>query len=290
MRSKGEEIVKVNIIKPLYTPSERPMHVIVFASGGGGNLQAAIDLSLRSPHLIKVGLVVTDRMGINAIKIAQKYKIEVLASDFEKACGKWHECKDNPEKRYQYQQAGIMWHNTVLDRIISIEKNKKYPFNFVVLSYHRWIHGNLLNYFADRIINQHAGDLTILDNDKTRKYIGIDPVFLALKKGELKTRTSTFLVREGHDTGEILCQGPFVTYTGEKPVTKKQAWKHEQKQKRKSDWPSLTFALQHIAEGDYGIIKNVFHPAGGNILTFKNKKLSYGGIDLENVNNQLSYA
>ena len=74
-----------------------------------------------------------------------------------------------------------------------------------------------------------------------------------------KTRTSTFLVREGHDTGEILCQGPWVTHTGSLPVAKDTAWEHEVIQKQQSDWPSLTFALKHIAQGEYGIMENEFH-------------------------------
>lgn len=258
------------------------MNVVVFASGGGGNLQAAINLSLAKPHLLKVGLVVTDRLGIPAIEIARQHKIAVLAYDFEKECGVWADCRDNPKKARKYYSASILFHNRVLQDIRKLERKNRNTFDLAVLSYHRWIYGELYKHFEGRMINQHAGDLTIMNDDSplTRKYIGINPVLGALKSGENRTRTSTFLVRENHDGGEILCQGPWVTYRGPRLITKKSAWKHEVLQKKKSDWPSLSFALTEIAQGNYAIT-NKKYKDGCHILTYKKKYLPYGGVNLE---------
>lgn len=268
--------------KLIYAPKKHsPMNIIVFASGGGGNLKAAIDLSIKKPNLVKVGLVATDRLDIPAINIAHKFKIPVLAYDFEKECGVWKKCKNNSIKTKKYTLAAVQFHNKVLKDIILIEKNTQHSFDLVVSSYHRWIHGNLFDYFKERMINQHAGDLTVMRDDAptVRKYIGINPVLVALKAGESETRTNTFLVREGQDSGEILCQGPWVKYKGVVPVTRKSAWEHELIQKKESDWPSLSFALKEIASGNFGII-DAQYADGCKILTYKGKPIPYGGIDL----------
>lgn len=274
-----------HIIRSIYTPRKgRPMSVIVFASGGGNNLKAAIDLAKKEPTLLSIDLVVTDRLGIKAIDIAKENRIPVIAKDFEKECGIWSECKKDLIKIEAYNKCAIDFHNKILDLIIEIEKERNKRFDLVVLSYHRWIHGNLLEYFRDRTINQHSGDLTIMDSKRNfqRKYRGINPVLMALNSGDKRTRTSTFLVNEGHDTGEILCQGAWVTYNGPKTVTKDSAWIHEVIQKEQSDWTSLTFALREISKGNFGIAKNFFHKDGSRVISYKGELLSYGGIDLDN--------
>lgn len=274
----------MSVYKPIYKPKSSPMNVIIFASGGGGNLKAAIDLSIKEPKLVKVGLIVTDRLGIPAIDIAYKFKIPILSYDFEEECGVWAKCKSDPIKAKQYALRAVRFHNKVLENIIAIEKKNQCSFDLAVLSYHRWIHGKLFDYFKERMINQHSGDLTVIKKNTStvRKYIGINPVLLALKKGESKTRTSTFLVRKGHDSGEILCQGPWIKYKGAIPVTRESAWKHELIQKEKSDWPSLTFALREIALGNFGITNDMYID-GCKILVYKEKMISYGGVNLSKI-------
>lgn len=271
-------------IKPIFSPKKDiPMSVIVFASGGGGNLKAAISASEESDGKISVDLVVTDRLEIPAIEIARKKGIKVIARDFEKECGVWRDCRKDPKRRSLYKKSAISFHNEILKEIKIMEKNRKRKFGLAVLSYHRWIHGKLLEYFRDRMINQHAGDLTVLqkkDRHWLRKYIGINPVLMAFKKGEHKTRTSTFLVGSSHDGGEILCQGPWVEYTGPVKVTRETAWEHEVMQKRLSDWPSLKFALKGIALGNFGVVTGKRYKDGCRYLCYKGKELSYGGVDI----------
>jgi len=270
------------LFKPIYQPKDTPMLFAVFASGGGGNLNAAIQLSKQYPRLLKVGLVVTDRLGIPAIDIAKKNTIPVIAQDFEKECGVWSECKKNPKKKKSYQKKAKEFHNRILKAMMKMEKSTKIPFDLIVLSYHRWIEGDLLDYFWERVINQHSGDLSIMKNNirLKRKYTGINPVLYALKAGEKKTRTSTILVRKGLDNGEILCQGPWVKYQGPYPITKETSWAHELVQKKESDWPSLKFALKNIALGNLGVAINKTYKDGCKIITFKGKVLPYQGADI----------
>ncbi|KKS98067.1 MAG: Methionyl-tRNA formyltransferase, phosphoribosylglycinamide formyltransferase 1 [Candidatus Gottesmanbacteria bacterium GW2011_GWA2_43_14] len=279
--------MKVSQKRQIYKPvAGSPMNVIVFASGGGGNLQASIDISEKYPGLLKIGLVVTDRLRIKAITIAEKYKIPVIAKDFEKECGVWNESKKDKKRILNYRKCAVKFHDDVLEEILELEKKLGLKFNLVVLSYHRWIHGKLLYHFKQKIINQHAGDLTVMTpgSTTTRTYRGINPVLMALKNGEKKTRTSTFLVNNGQDTGEILCQGPWVKYQRPYPVTKESSIEHENIQKRESDWPSLKFALLGIAKGYFSVSKKNHYPDGNKKVFFKNVPLSYQGVDLETYN------
>lgn len=270
----------------IYSPKPiKKMNIIVFVSGGGGNLRAAINLSLQQPELLKIGLVVSDRFHIPALEIAHMHNIPVIAKDFEKECGMWADCKNNLLKTSEYKKNSIKFHDQILNQIKRIESDGGESFDLVVLSYHRWIRGKLLEYFEGRIINQHAGDLTVFENNNnllTRKYIGINPVYLALRSGERKTRTSTFVVRDNEDGGEIICQGPWVEYTGSLPITKEMAWQHELIQKEKSDWPALTWALTEIARGAICIEDGVFAD-GCRILSHHGKLLPYGGVDLNDL-------
>ncbi|MBI5122566.1 hypothetical protein HZA75_01780 [Candidatus Roizmanbacteria bacterium] len=273
----------MNMSLPIYIPKKgRPMNVIVFASGGGGNLKAIVDMSIKKSSLVKVGLVVTDRLGIPAIDIAKSCSIPVFAYDFESICGIWAINKKKEKTANQYTECARTFHNMVLKQIKELEKKMKEPFDLIVLSYHRWVFGDLLTHFKNRIINQHAADVTVMrkDNKRERKYIGINPVLYALVAGEKRTRTSTFLVQNGYDNGEILCQGPWVKYTGVHPPTKKSAYDHELIQKRESDWPSLTFAIEGIARGYFSILSSELHPDGCQTIYYMDTKLPYGGVDL----------
>jgi len=174
--------------------------------------------------------------------------------------------------------AAVQFHNRMLDQIRAQERLLNRRFDLAVLSYRRWIHGNLLEYFKDRMINQHAGDLTSLSECFDRKYVGINPVWTALRSGEVRTRTSTIMVAEGHDSGEILCQGPWVQYNDDS-LSKEQALEHENRQKVESDWPSLSFALVRIAQGRYSLGDEV-HEDGSRIVYLDGAPLPFGGVGL----------
>jgi len=267
----------------IYKPvKNKPMNIAVFASGGGNNLLTAIKIAHLSLGKICVCLVVTDRLAIPAIDIAKSHGIPVIAKDFEKECGVWGECKNDPIKAQRYRMAGERFHDAILEQMLDHENIAHETIDLIVLSYHRLIQGKLLRHFNHRIINQHPGDLTIMQGaeNKQRKYVGLSPVFDALRDGNSKTRTVNFLVGEGCDDGEILCSGPWVTYKGKVPVTRESALLHEMCQKKMSDRPCLMSVLIAIAEGRLGISIDDRHPDGRYVTMLDNKKLPYGGYDL----------
>jgi phosphoribosylglycinamide formyltransferase-1 len=265
----------------IYTPKKgMPMSVIFFASNSATNLRSVHRLSQKYPKAISVDLVVTDRKGIGAIEYATKNKIPVITQNFFEMCGSHPNTSKSSVQDKKYHACSIRFHNLMLKQIKEFETKRGYKFDLAVLNYYRWIHGDLLKYFSRRMINQHPADLSVMSEDKkTRKYIGIDPAYLSILDGCKRTRTSTILVRSGHDAGEILCQGPWCRYTGSHPVTKERAAKHESKQEKISDIPALEFAVKAISKGKYSIGK-AQHYDGTHVLYFNGKKLPYQGVEL----------
>lgn len=256
------------------------MSVVFFASNSEVNLKVLHRLSIQYPRLISVDLVVTDRNNIGAIEYANKHAIPVIMQDFVKMCGKMKDAGSDVNKIHKYNMCAVKFHNILLKKIKKFEIKRAKKFDLAVLSYYRWIHGDLLTYFSNRMINQHPADLTVFKKNKvTRKYIGIDPVYLSIKDGQKRTRTSTILVRAGHDAGEILCQGPWCTYKGPKPVTISSAAIHERVQEKVSDIPALAYTVKAIALGHYAI-SNERHKDNTHVLYYKGKKLPYGGVNL----------
>jgi phosphoribosylglycinamide formyltransferase-1 len=255
------------------------MRIAVFASGGGGNLAAALNVVARRPDLVSVGAVVADRLGIHAINIAREARIPVIARDFEAACGRWCDCRDDPDASAAYRRKATAFHDAILDDLVVMERRMGWDFDLVVLSYRRWIHGALLERFRDQMINQHAGDLSVFGANG-RAYVGLDPVTVALTAGQRRTRTSTIIVTEGHDAGEILCQGPWVSYPYDS-LTPQLARRHELIQKEHSDWPSLRFALTAIAEGRLALGRQAAHNDRTRRVYLDGRPLPYGGVSLE---------
>ncbi len=266
----------------IYIPKDdRPMSIVFFASNSEVNLQTLHRLSKAHPKLVSVDLVVTDRDEIGAIAYANKHAIPVLTQDFNKMCGSFSKVNADPAKFRKYTECAMKFHNMLLRKIMAFEHKRGFKFDLAVLSYYRWIHGDLLKYFSNRMINQHPADLSVFEKDgTTRKYIGIDPAYLSIRDGKSRTRTSTILVRQGHDAGEILCQGPWCQYKGPHPVTTKLAAEHERKQEKVSDIPSLEFAVKSIARGDYAI-GDQKHKDGTHVIFFQGKRLPYKGVDID---------
>ena len=264
----------------IYTPRANcPMHVVSFVSGSGGNLAATLAVQDASPDLLHVGMVIADRPGIAAIDMALDRSIPTIVGHFEEQCGVWSECRSDADAAKRYTIAATGFHDRMLDMIRTHERQIGRRFDLAVLSYRRWIHGLLLEYFADRMINQHAGDLTSISEKGERRYVGVNPVWSALHSGETQTRTSTIMVGEGHDTGEIFCQGPWVRYAGG-PASRQSAVEHEGRQKKDSDWPSLQFALVRIAQGRYAL-GDSRHPDGSRSVCLDGVPLAFGGVSIE---------
>lgn len=219
----------------------RPMRTLVFASGGPGNFNAALELAAAHPDWLSIELLVTDRPATPAEALARERGVPALCMDFDAFA------RSGPSGRPP-AAAREAFHDAMLTGIKSFEDASGRRLDFGVLAYRRIITGRLLDYFDMRLINQHPADLAICAPDGRRLYTGMDGHRRSLTDGRGGARTTTILVDAGVDTGEIICRGPFCAFTGNSRDASAIA-RHEEMQKQHSDWPSLQFALAAIATG-----------------------------------------
>lgn len=229
------------------------------------------------PELIDVAVVVTDRPGCGAVVIAEDAEIPVISRDFRAECGRAPDCQARIE-RLAYRRRAEDFHDRIDDQLATFEQSEG-SIDLVVLSYRRWIHGRLLARFAGRMINQHPGDLTLLNGQGRRILVGNDPVLAALRLGVPRVRTSTFLVDAGEDSGPIICQGPNLGTAGLE-AARDSADQLENRLKRKSDWPSIICAITLIAEGSLAVDYDRQLEDGSDGVSVYGVPMGLGGLKL----------
>ncbi len=212
------------------------MNVVVFGSGSGTNLEALLHAQ---DDLFTIKALFTDRK-CRFHEVGIREKIPVIYHSFVKFF------KEIGVADYQDHDARMRYDREVAGKLQSL------PFSIdliVLAGYMRLITRPLLDAFPKKIINVHPADLSAVDKEEKRRYIGHDAVYLALKNGEKKTRSTVILVSEKMDAGPILHFGPWVPYTEGYPITKERTHRHHEKHKRLSDWPALTETVKRIAQG-----------------------------------------
>jgi len=247
------------MLTPLYTPRESgPMRVAGFMSGSGTNLvkilerQAELD---RGPGgcPFRVVAIFTDNPGSNAARIGDRHGVPVLVEDilaFYRARG--HATKRDLSLRPDF------------DRRI-VELLAPYHADGVVLAgYMCVVTGPLLEAFPGRILNVHPADLRVREAGR-RKYTGDRAVRDAILAGEPFLRSTTHIVRQEVDGGEILMVSDPVPVqlppgvalqelvgAGGREKLNKIAEIHQERLKREGDWIVLPRTLERLAGGRFG--------------------------------------
>ncbi|MBI3589039.1 MAG: hypothetical protein HY093_01315 [Candidatus Liptonbacteria bacterium] len=208
------------------------MRIIAFFSGGAS---ALVYLAKHDPNFgkkYKVVCAFTDKKHAEGILFVNEsgLPLECLdAPDYFPA----HNLKPGtPEARTQYFREA--------SAIIK-------PFNadlLILCGFMRIVTEPLLSEYPNRILNVHPADLTVLDESGRRKYVGADPVTLALAAGEKSTRSTVHLVTAEVDGGPIVTvSNPLEVEPGIGPKT------HQAKMKWACDGPAYAKALEMIADG-----------------------------------------
>ncbi len=221
-----------------------PLRIGVLVSATGANLSTVLGMQEREPAAFQVRLVASHGIRAKALDVARDAGVETWTGDFDAACGLASRAVGE-EGRARYRARARAWHDGLDARIAAWEAADG-PLDLIVLAYHRWIEGNLLDRFQGRMINQHPADLSILDTDGRRQLVGNDPVRLAMAAGHTTTRTSCFLVDGTQDGGPVLCMGPAVAVEG-RSATPEEAWEQELLQKTMSDRPCLEWTVRAFA-------------------------------------------
>lgn len=253
----------------------RPLRVLVLVSATGGGLTNLLDLSSMRPDLLDIVLVASDRPQCGALDLARASGVEAWPGRFREECGSPSECLTEVDHAV-YRQRAEAFHDRLSARIGFYEEREG-DLDLVVLAYHRWVHGELLDRFRLRMVNQHPGDLRSVRPDGRRTLIGLDPVAVALRRGDQSTRTTTFLVDEHHDGGAILATGPAVAYDGPRPPTARDIQAHEQRQKALSDGPALRWTVTAMAESRISIDLNDRHRDGSAVVHVDGQRQELGG-------------
>lgn len=211
-------------------------HIVVFGSGQGTNFEAMVQHQCESSYRV-IGLFSDRKCACHLI--AKKYHIPLIfhpLTDFMEA---------NGYKSLQNEKLRLAYDASIVDILDKFASEYREPIDLIVLAgYMRIISAPLLKRFENRIINIHPADLTVLDNNGKRKYVGPHAVYEALRQGEARTRSSIIAVTEGIDEGPILGLGPWVPYEGPYPVTPQDAQCHQNKQKALSDIPACLKILK----------------------------------------------
>ncbi len=277
-------------VELLFDPSlsDEPMHTVAFASGSGTNFREAVTES-RIGRDFSVDYVLTDRAlkgkdpseWIGALDYAVQFGIPADVVNGYAMCGSWKAAQATPEGKLEYERRCQAFNQELLDKVEAFEKAQKHPFDLAILAgYMRLFKDPLLQRFTNRAINVHPAVLSVLKEDGERRYVGANAVYDALKAGERRTRSSIILVAPKIDAGEILVSGPWLAYKGLEEITPEEADKHQDEQKRVSDWPALRFALRAIAKGEFGLHKKKTHPDGNRVVVYQGQEMPYQGVEL----------
>ncbi len=214
------------------------MQIAVFGSGSGTNFQALLNARKRwKKPPFSIAAVFSDRES-PILERAANEQIPTICHSFSAFMQK--NGATNP-KDYALR---CLYEEEIIEKLDSLNTQ----IDLVLLAgYMRLLYEPLLNRFKNRIINVHPADLTVLNKEGKRRYTGANSVYEALLNGETQTRSTVHLVNEELDGGTILVSGPWVPYEGSFPITKESAEEHQERQKRRSDWPAVTEAVQLLS-------------------------------------------
>ncbi len=248
---------------PIYSPaSRRRMRVACFMSGSGTNARKIIWRSQQPDARYHVELIFTDvkdatldregRKVCKALDIAKEYGIAyecVDIMDFYASRG--HSSKKDLSLRPEF------------DRLV-VSAIERYGIDLIALAGYMSITTKpLLDRYDGRIINVHPADLTVTLNNE-RRYVGVHTVRDAILVGEREIRSTTHVVREKVDNGEILVVskpvlvilpvGVTLDRLGEdKELLRAVVEEHQDRLKREGDWVIYPLTIQMIAEGRFAL-------------------------------------
>ncbi|WP_208614758.1 formyltransferase family protein [Streptomyces regalis] len=250
-----------------------PLRIGVLVSATGANLGTLLGMRDAHPEEFEVCLVASHGERVKALDVARQAGVEAWTGDFDRYCGTASAARD-PEARARYRARAREWHDGLAARLADWERRNG-ELDLIVLAYHRWIAGGLLERYRGRMINQHPADLSVLSDAGARAFTGKDPVRLAMAAGRPTTRTSCFLVDETQDGGAVLAMGPEVAVGGRRP-TPEDAWQQELEQKSRSDRPCLQWTVRAFAAGRLGLGEDT-HPDGSRVVLVDGRPTPLGG-------------
>jgi folate-dependent phosphoribosylglycinamide formyltransferase PurN len=231
-------------------------------SGSGTNARKIIERSQEHGSSYRVELIFTDVKNETFDKEGKK---TCRALDIAKEFGISYECIDI---RDFYSSRG---HSSKKDLSLRPDFDKlvvsaieKHRVDLIALAGYMSITTRaFLDRYEGKIINVHPADLTILTLGE-RKYVGIHTVRDAILGGEKEIRSTTHIVREKVDHGEILIVSkPIIVklpkgadldrLRSDKELLKAVVEEHQERLKKEGDWVIYPLTLQMVGEGRFAL-------------------------------------
>ncbi len=261
-------------LKKLYEPDlQRPMRVVDLMSGSGTNVVKTLEhqqtlASMRGKSPYQVVAIFTDNKRSKAQQIANKFSLPWECDDIE----------DLYAERGHANKHDLSFRPAYFERVV--RKLEQYKPDVIVL-------GGFMSIVTEPLlsawlgINVHPADLSIVENGK-RKYTGDKAVRDQILAGETTLRSSTHIVRQNVDYGEVLMVSDGLAVdveraaeelnierklgVSERTVTlgylrKRQhreianmiADRHQNWLKEKGDWVILPQTIEWIADGRFAL-------------------------------------
>jgi folate-dependent phosphoribosylglycinamide formyltransferase PurN len=254
------------------------MRVACFMSGAGTNARKIIERSQRLDALFHVELIFTDvkdaaldregRKACKALDIAKEYGIDYECVDIiDFYLSRGHSSKKDLSLRPEF------------DRLV-VSAIEKSSIDIIALAGYMSITTRpLLDRYDGRIINVHPADLSLTLNGE-RKYVGVHTIRDAILAGEKEIRSTTHVVREKIDNGELLVISkpvPVILPIGvtlnrlreDRELLTVVVEEHQDRLKREGDWVVYPLTVQMIAEGRFSLENGMIYldskPAPGGL-------------------------
>lgn len=225
--------------------ADRPMRVAAFFSGGASGIRYLLnhDPGCGEDYEIVVGF--TDDPECTGRRKLKDNEIPVITRDIRSYYDERGAATEDMDVRSSFD-AGTA------DRIA------EYAPDCVLLSGYMWI---LTEPIVSQwpVVNVHPGDLCVTDDEGNRVYIGMDPVYDAIKAGENVTRSSVHLVTSAVDEGPVLVRSKphsvhrklvetLIEYDADEQL-RNYADAHQEWMKWTGDGPALATAIELLATG-----------------------------------------
>lgn len=239
---------------PIFDPEKnsRPMKVAAFMSGSGTNIIKLIErekyLTYNNTPSFRVVFIFSDRSDgkCNGERIAHKNGIPYFSYDI----------------RAFHEKRGIKRTALTLDGMAARKEFDNVPaslikaFDIDIIAL-----GGYMSYTTlKRCVNVHPADLSILNDNGKRKYVGDNAVRDAILGGEKSLRASTLWTDQGVDTGPLLMVSePLEVKLPESLDQLKKdekhlmevADQHQERLKEIGDWKIFPKTIEMIAEGRF---------------------------------------
>jgi folate-dependent phosphoribosylglycinamide formyltransferase PurN len=114
----------------------------------------------------------------------------------------------------------------------------------------------------DRCVNVHPADLSLLNENGERRFVGDNAVLDAIAAGCSELRSSTIWTDQGVDTGPLLMVSEplkvelpdrLETLQAEPERLKEVADQHQERLKEIGDWRIFPLTIRYLAEGRFGL-------------------------------------